>query len=183
MDEEELDLMEYLPEYLRGYQELKEIMNTENIELRNIEKRHQQFIEERFLTSCSSYGMSRYERMLGITPLADDSLETRRFRILSKWNTANPYNYAFLEHQLKTLCGEGGYHLFLDFTGQAVEIKVELTSKNMLDSVKEMVSVIVPCNLLVTVGLLYNQHKRISQFRHSQLAKYTYNQLRNEVVS
>lgn len=89
-NETRTDLMAYLPEYLKKYCELEAIMQTENMELENIKMQHTQVIDDRFVISCGIYGVLRFEKMLGITPLLDDSLETRKFRILSKQSVSIP---------------------------------------------------------------------------------------------
>lgn len=183
MDEEEkTDLMEYLPEYLKQYHEIREIMGTENLELQGIEKIHQQCIDDRFAVSCGVYGIARFERLLGIMPLSSEPLETRRLRVMSKWNNMVPYHYVYVKNQLKMLCGEHGYRLHMDFPMQTIKIRVELVSKHMLESVKEMLDSVIPCNIWIDIDLMYNQHRTLGKFTHRQLKKYTHKQLREDVV-
>ena len=176
------DLMEYLPEYLKKYYELREIMKTESAELDNIKLQHEQAVDDRYVISCGIYGASRFEKMLGITPLLDDSLENRKFRILSKQSVSIPYNYIFLMRQLEMLCGKDNYYLEMDFDNQTLNVKVGLTSKNMLDSIKEVIFSAVPCSVLTIVDLLYNRHKFLGNYTHKQLASYTHKQLREDVI-
>lgn len=176
------DLIEYLPEYLKAYYEIKEIMKTESEELDNIKLQHAQAVDDRFVVSCGIYGASRFEKMLGITPLLDDSLETRKFRILSKQSISAPYNYMFLMDQIEMLCGKDNYYLEMDFAKQTLNVKIGLVSKNMLDSVKETIFAVVPCDILVSVDLLYNQHKFLGNYTHKRLASYTHKQLREDVI-
>lgn len=182
MHDEKTDLMGYLPKYLQKYYEIKEIMQTENIELDNIKLCHAKAIDDRFVTSCGAYGILRFEKILGIIPFADDSLESRKFRILSKQNISIPYNYTFLERQLEMLCGKDNYSLEMDFSNQTLKIKIGLASKNMLDTVKEIIFAVVPCNILTLVDLLYNQHKLIGTHTHKQLAMHTHRQLREDII-
>lgn len=177
------DMLGYLPPYLRQYQELQQMIGIEATELEDVEKWHQQSIDDRFVVSCGKAGIEKFEKMLGIVPYADDSMETRRFRILSKWNTAASYHYAFLAQQLQMLCGENGYRLRLDFERQILEVKVNLLSKNMVTAVKDMVAAIVPCNMITAVSLLYNTHKMLGRYTHGQLSGYTHKQLREDVIT
>lgn len=181
-NEKGTDLMEYLPEYLKKYHEIEEIMKTENAELESIKERHAQAIDDRFVISCGIYGILRFEKMLKITPVVGDSLESRKFRVLSKQNVSMPYNYAFIVHQLDMLCGKDNYQADMDFLNQTLTIKIGLVSKNMLDSVKEAIFAVVPCNILTLVELLYNQHSTLGKFTHKQLAAYKHKQLREDVI-
>ena len=183
MDEDEkLDLMDYVTDYLKDLKEIQEIMRTETVELQNLWARQEQLLEESFITSCSEDGISRYEKMLHITPLANDTLEARKFRVLTKWNTSVPYNFAYLEKQLAMLCSENGYRIEIDFAGQEVTVKVELTSKNMVDSVRSMLEDVLPCNLIRNVQLLYNTYGLLGSLTYAQMAGYTHEQLREEVI-
>lgn len=181
-EEERVDLSEYLPEFLKEYHEIREILGTENEEFNRIEQIHLQCIDDRFVVSCGENGLERFERLLNISPLADDSPESRRFRVLSKWNTSAFYNYAYLENQLKILCGEKGYRLKLDFAGPALDVKIELTSKNMIDSVREMLGAVLPCNVLANVSLFYNQYQSLGKFKYGELEQFTYAQIREDVI-
>lgn len=183
MDEDEkLDLMEYVTEYLKEFKEIQEIMRTETVELQNLWTGHEQLLNESFITSCSEAGIERYEKMLKITPLANDTLSSRQFRVLSVLNNAVPYNFAYLERQLKMLCGQNGYRIEVDFSGQSVTVKVELVSKNMVDSVKNMLDDVLPCNLVRNVQLLYNIYKNLENFTYAQMAAYTHKELREDVI-
>ncbi len=182
MDEDRMNLMGYLPDYLKEFRELREVLKTEETELLGLIERHGHSVDDRFAVSCGEYGISRFEKMLGISPFADDTLESRRFCVLSKWNTAAIYNYAYLEQQLRMLCGEDGFRMHLDFGTQTLGIKVMLDSKNMLEAIKEMVAVVVPCNIAAEVGLLYNPHSTLGRSTHKQLSQYTHKQLREEVI-
>ncbi|GFI26102.1 hypothetical protein IMSAGC012_01221 [Lachnospiraceae bacterium] len=181
-DEKKTDLTDYLPEYLKSFQEIREIMRTETIELQKLREHHEQYADDRFPVTCGERGAARLEQMLGILPPPNDSLESRRFRILSRWNLAAPYHIAFLEQQLEMLCGKDGYRLYMDFAEGVLEVKVELISKHMLNSVKELLSAVVPCNIRIDAGLMYNQHGTLGKFTHRQLKEFTHKKLREDVM-
>ncbi len=174
----EIDLREYLPPFLVEYRELKRILETENIFLQQVENENWQIVDNRFITSCDEYGISRYERMMNITPLDDDTLDDRRFRILSNWNKVLPYNFAFLYNQLVTLCGEDNFSMTIE--NMVLTIKLGLTSKRQTNAVQELCDTIVPCAVLVIIGLLYNTHETLSHYTHADLMHYNHRQLREE---
>lgn len=182
MDDEKIDLSEYLPDYFRRYKDIEQIMNTESIELQNIRASHRITTDNRFISDCSEEGLKRYEKILGITPKGNETKEERRFRILARWNTTMPYNYVYFLKQLDMLCGSSGYRARMDFEKQTLTVKVELISKSMVDSVAAMLDAVLPCNILYSVELLYNQHKTLSPFTHGELKRYKHNELREEVL-
>ena len=84
--------------------------------------------------------------------------------------------------QLILLCGENGYKLVLDIEKYTMTVKVALISKNMMESVKALLEQVVPCNILLEVGLLYNTYQFLEAYTYEQLGTYTYGDLREEVL-
>ena len=139
-----INLKELLPLYLQAYKELAAPMDAETPEFQIIEAEHNRIIANRYIVTCDEEGIVRYEQLMGIQPKADDTLEDRIFRCITKWNVCLPYNYAFLDQKLRELCG-AEYTLDLDIAGQTVTVKVGLAQKNQYDVVAEMLEEIVPC--------------------------------------
>lgn len=181
MENRYINLKELLPLYLQEYSELAEIMNTETLEFRLLESRHNRMIDNRYIISCDEEGISRFEKILSVTPKSNDTLEDRIFRCLTKWNVSLPYNYAFLERKLRELCGTE-YTIDFDIPGQTMIVKIGIAQKNQYDSVVDILEEIVPCQIVLDISLLYNQHLTLAKFTHAQLAKFTHTQLRNEVL-
>lgn len=178
MDDRYINLKELLPLYLQQYKELAEIMDTETPEFRLLESRHNQLVRNRYISTCNEDGIARYEKILGITPKRDDTLEDRIFRCRMKWNASLPYNYAFLERKLKELCGRE-YSLSLDFSRQTLTVKIGIAQKNQYDEVVRMLEEVVPCNLALNTELLYNRYMDFKLYPHIILAQFTHWELRN----
>lgn len=121
--------------------------------------------------------------MLGIQPFTDDTLETRRFRILTRWNEKLPYTYRVLIERLNSLCGVDGYELELQPNLYSISIKLELTQKRMFNDVQDLTRRMIPANMVLVVTLRYNQHFTLSRYTHGQLSAYKHEQLRNEVLN
>ena len=173
-----INLKELLPLYLQAYKELAAPMDAETPEFQIIEAEHNRIIANRYIVTCDEEGIVRYEQLMGIQPKADDTLEDRIFRCITKWNVCLPYNYAFLDQKLRELCG-AEYTLDLDIAGQTVTVKVGLAQKNQYDVVAEMLEEIVPCNLQLNLSLLYNQYQALKPYPHIILAQFTHWELRN----
>lgn len=173
-----INLKELLPLYLQAYKELAAPMDAETPEFQIIEAEHNRIIANRYIVTCDEEGIVRYEQLMGIQPKADDTLEDRIFRCITKWNVCLPYNYAFLDQKLRELCG-AEYTLDLDIAGQTVTVKVGLAQKNQYDVVAEMLEEIVPCNLQLNLSLLYNQYRTLKPYPHIILAQFTHWELRN----
>ena len=81
MEDRYINLKELLPLYLQEYSELAEIMDTETPEFRLLESRHNRMIDNRYIISCDEEGIARFEKILGMTPKSDDTLEDRICKI------------------------------------------------------------------------------------------------------
>ncbi|EOS27670.1 hypothetical protein C806_00117 [Lachnospiraceae bacterium 3-1] len=178
----EVDLISYLPEYLHGYQELEKIMAVQQVEIQALEDITEVFKNNQFILSADEQGIKKYEIMLGVTALDDDTLENRKFRVLSRWNNTIPYTVFTLKEKLENLCGKDGYILEALNEEYRVFVRVALTSKKNYRMVEEMLNEVIPANMIVDLSLLYNQHSTLGKFTNRQLAMYTQNQIRNEVL-
>jgi hypothetical protein len=166
-------------------QELKEFQKIAEIEDVFIEKLWQEIeniVDDQFIQTATEKGIARREKMLNVSPFADDTLETRRFRVQGVWNDKLPYTYRVLLERLDSLCGPDGYVIELDAGQYSLNIKIELTKKRMFDEVVRITRQMVPANLVITVELRYNQHLTLANYTHEQLSQYTHYQLRNEVI-
>ncbi len=178
----EVDLISYLPEYLHGFRELKELMGAQQPEVQALEDATEVLKNNQFILSADGQGIRKFETMLGVTALDDDTLENRKFRVLSRWNNAIPYTVPVLKRKLENLCGEGGCLLEIFHTEYRVKVRVALASKKNYRMVGEMLGEVIPANMEIDLSLLYNQHKTLGKFTHSQLAAFTHRQIRNEVL-
>lgn len=175
-------MIELLPPYLREYREMSQIMKAEEREIETINNTHNQLVDNRYIQTCDEVGIKRFESILKITPLQNDSLDDRKYRCIAIWNQKLPYNYYFLDSKLKSLCGDGGYQLLSDFGTRTIIVKLALTEKNQYDTVKNVLYEIIPCNMVVKVQLMYNQHGLLKKYTHEELSQHTHLQLRENVL-
>ena len=173
-------MLELLPPFLREYSELKAIMNVESSEIESIKNTHNQIIDNRYIQTCDETGISRFEKLLGIAPLSNDTLDDRKVRCLTKWNHKLPYNYVVLLNSLSSVCGADGYAVSMDFTGLQMAVRIALSARSQLSSVKKMIERMVPCTVSVSVEMMYNTNAMLSPFTHMQLETFTHAQLRED---
>ena len=151
----ERKLIDYLPYVIRDYAEFQGIMGSEQPEIEKAWNTTDDLLDNQFIPTAGNMGLSRWEKILGITPKGTDSLEDRRFRILTRINEERTYQLL---------------------------VKIGLAAKNNFNDVESLLNRVVPQNMVVTLLQLYNTHAELGRFTHAQLAAYTHNQLRNEVL-
>lgn len=178
-----MSIKDLWPPIMQELREFQKIAEIEDVFFEKLWQEIENIVDDQFIQTATEKGIARRERMLKISPFADDTLETRRFRVHGVWNDKLPYTYRVLLERLDSLCGPDGYVMELNAGEYSLNIKIELTKKRMFDEVVRITRQMVPANIVITVELRYNQHLTLANFTHEQLSQYTHYQLRNEVIS
>ena len=175
-------LIDYLPSVIREYHEMKQIMKAEQPEIDTLWSACEDVLSDQFIMYATENGVKWWESIMRITPKDTDSLETRRFRLITKMHQELPYTMRKLEESLTTLCGAGNF--YINFQPDVYHIEIKLALKNADDylEVVELLKKMIPANLTQWVQIMYNNHQIIGEFTHAELAAYTHERLRNEVL-
>lgn len=177
-----IDIKEYWPPILQEIKEFQKIAEIENPELTKLWQEIESIVDDQFIETATERGIARREKILNVIPFADDTLESRRFRVRGLWNEKLPYTYRVLLEKLENLCGEDGYKVILNAGEYTICIKVAIVAKRMIDAVKEITNRMLPANLAINVELLYRQHITLGEYTHEYLGQYTHYDLREEVI-
>ncbi len=177
----EVDLLSYIPDFLKEYEEMSALQKVVQPEIQKLVDGTEEMFNNQYISSSDAISIGRYEKMLQIQPLPDDTLADRRFKVLSKWNRMIPYTKITLNQKLSVLCGEDGFILVID-PKKVITVRVALKSKRNYREVREMLEEFVPCNMMIDLDLLYNQHSLLRTFTHKQLGAWNHRQIRNEVL-
>lgn len=176
-------LIDYLPPIVQEIREIKEIMKAAQPEMVKIWQAYEDMLSDQFIEDATEYGVKRWEKILHITPKATDTLEARKFTILTRFNEQLPFTMVTLNNQLETLCGEDGFTLTLDHNNYTLYVQVALVAKSNFDDVDRLLDRVVPANMVINISLKYNQQSTLKVFTHGQLKQWTHDDLRNEVLS
>ena len=175
-------LQDYLPPILLKTYEFPLLFDTEQPEIDRLHDAADAVLDAQFLSTAGEYAIQRYEKIFGVVPQDTDTLDERRFTVLTRINTQLPFSVRRLRQQLETLCGADGYKLELNGDRYTLTVKVALTAKRNQQAVEELLADIVPANMVCTTSLLYNQHADLTRFTHAQLALLTHFEIREEVL-
>lgn len=176
-------LIEYIPEFLRDVKEYEAILTlAEQPEMVELWEAEENALKDQFIMDATENGVSRWEKILGIVPKKSDTLDERKFSILTRTSEQLPFTLTTLKEQLKSLCGEDGYEVGLDANNYTLTVFVALTSRSSFNDVDSLLKRVVPANLIINLSLKYNQQNAVSTFTHGGLRKFTHEQLRNGVM-
>lgn len=172
----ERQIINYLPPFIREYAEMQSIMSAEQTEIELAWESAEQTLNNQFISTADESGINRYERMLGITPKTNDTLEERRYRLQTLYGKELPYTLAKLKETLTLLCGAEGFSI--DVSGYTVTVKLDLASASNYDDVVKVVNKMLPCNMERDVTVLYHKYNEYFGDTYDDLADYTYDYLR-----
>lgn len=178
----ERKLIDYLPEVVRDFREFKGITAGQQPEFEQAWDSADSVMNNQFVLTAGNLGLSRWEAILDIVPKATDSLDDRRFRVLSRLNEKLPYTLPQLRNILETLCGAGNYSANIDEGTYILIVKIGIAAKNNYSDVESLLERVSPQNLIIQLSQLYNTHEELGRFTHAHLAAYTQTELRNEVI-
>ncbi len=149
----EVDLVSYLPPFMRDYKELAGTLEAENPEFKLAWKATDGILKNRFISTADEYGISMFEKMLGIYPSEGDSLESRRARVQNRWFNLTPYTIRVLCLKLAELLG--GSHLFTirpDFEeNYGLELTMYFLDDTRMEEAKHLLAGVIPLNIVTTL--------------------------------
>ncbi|MDV5041707.1 YmfQ family protein [Faecalibacterium duncaniae] len=171
-------LINYLPYVVRDYAEFQGITGAEQPEFETAWATADDLLANQFIKTAGNLGLSRWEKILGITPKGTDTLDDRRFRVLARLNEELPYTLPQLRVILENLCGPGNSSA--EVTDYTLLVKVGVAAKKNFEDVQNLLERVAPVNLVLEVQQLFNIHETLKGFTHAQLAWYTHYEVRTE---
>lgn len=149
----EVDLVSYLPPFMQKYREPVAALEAEKPEFDLIWDSMDRIFYNRFISTADEYGISRFERMMGIVPSDAETLEARRLRVHSRWVNSIPYTIRVLAHKTAELLG--GNHNFSmhpDFReAYGLLLVVYSSDDSLTDELKYLLSVMIPENIVTDI--------------------------------
>jgi len=105
-----------------------------------------------FIETSDEYGISRLEKIIGIASDVTDTLETRRLKVLSRWNDRVPYTDRELYNKLLSLCGTGNFTIIENYKEYILDIITNISVAGGFDEACRILMLMMPCNLVVTIS-------------------------------
>ena len=147
----EVDLVSYLPPFLTDYEEINASLKAEDPEFRLVWNAAEKVLYNEFIATADEYGISRYEKMLDIYPLRDDTLESRRAKVQLRWISSIPYTERMLFEKLTAICGENGFIFVKKYNEYKIEIEVSMELFGQLEELENVIGTMIPCNMISLV--------------------------------
>lgn len=149
----DVNLTSYLPEFMQSYTEPMSALEAENPEFAIMWKAVDRLLYNRFISTADEYGISRFEKMLGIYPQITDTLEVRRMRVQNRWFNAIPYTIrALAERIAKLLDEEQSFSIWSDFKeAYTLVITLYMLNDSKAEEVQYILSTMIPENIVTSI--------------------------------
>lgn len=174
------DLSKYYPEFLAEYEELKALGQAIEFELDEFHKQIESVHHNLMASTADEDGLKRFEKIYGLYPTDDATIEDRRLAILAKMTAKMPYTKRALATLLDSLVGEDGYTLRIETAEYMVYVAVELKRMNQINAISDLLRKVIPANMGYDLQIRYNQYYMLEPFAYSKTSSYTYEQLRSD---
>lgn len=136
------------PHFERDIFEFQEIARVEDLELNSAEGQFLKVLNNQFILTADSDGLSMAEELYGIVPDPTDTIDFRRQRLLQRIQLQPPYTIRFLRQQLNKLIGEGKYDLELDPDKYTLTISSAAENQAYAQEVAIIVGKVKPANII-----------------------------------
>jgi hypothetical protein len=152
----EVNLIEHLPLFVQEYKEVKQIMTTENPEFQLVSDESETIKNNQFIETCDLIGIAKFESLLNIHPLKDDTLESRISRVMTRWNDVVPYTFNAFVQKLMVLCGGLNFTINKNFNEYKMEIITHLEMSGQVDELQYLLGYMISSNLeLISSNEIY----------------------------
>lgn len=128
----EVDLLAYLPPFLQEFKENRETLEAENPEFVLAWNGADRVLKNEFIDTADEYGISRFEKILKITPQPNDTLASRRRRVLFRWFNKLPYTLKNFLERLKEICGESDFTVIKEFLRYRINLQIQILQKGII---------------------------------------------------
>ncbi len=173
-------LIEYIPEFLRDFDEFIKLFSSLDIEILNINSYLSRILYGQFIFYCDSVFIEKFEKALGIE-VFDTDIEKRRKKLILKFNEKLPYTVFRLKENLDLIFGKENYSLFLIYGEYRLILRVKTNDKDDLSEGISLLERMLPANIERKIQN-FNTHEIVGKFKHGYLEKYTHREIYSEII-
>lgn len=170
-----MNLIKYMPPFLKEVREFKGIFGAEDIQIEKLNNQINSMLREVIVKTAEDYGLRRYEKIYGITRPAE-TLEARRMAILLKMNNRVAYTYKWLIQTLNEAIGAENYKITTDFNNYKMNIEIALNYTEAAELLKNDLVKQMPAN----IELDYRLTSKINCISGAIISQQTYMVLNTE---
>ena len=176
----DIDLITHLPLFLQEYREFQAIAKAEDPEFQAVCDASETVKDNIFVLHADETGIARYEKMFGLQPLSNDSLQNRQAKVLERYTNTVTYTMRGFIERLNAICGAENYTVELVPDEYTIIVTLELTVAKLVNTISSMMGDMLPANMLCVYRVNYNTHGQLAGYDHQTLGGVTHNEIKTE---
>lgn len=149
MKDKKLSVLDWADDVLKDYIEFEEIAAAEDPQFEKLYELISKWNNNFYPKTADKDGIALFEQLLNITPLPNEDLEDRRYRVIAKLNAKLPYTEVQLRRILGGILGYDGFSLTVKDLILTVSLAEE--NNNKIQIIFELLKEIVPMNILIVI--------------------------------
>lgn len=177
------NMIDYLPDNLRRVREFSELCTVNDPDKAEMKGDMDIDTDDFFTPSATADGIERWESIMQITAPGGATIEERRFTLSSRVNNRSPFSEKRIIGMLDTLLGNVNYDFTMSLSTFILTVDLEIGTKYMIDSVKELLNNVVPAHIDVMVNIKWNTHQMLSVYTHEQLSEHTHSEIQEMTLT
>lgn len=144
----QVTIEEYWPLIVKNTAEFGQIAAAENPEFNMLAECIYRVLKDGFIADATEYGVERWEKIIGISPTAGDTLDDRKARILYYLSVKLPYTWRVLKQMLTDYIGDAFVMEYVNDEGKLV-IHTDRISDDKLQTIQDLLERVLPKNIEV----------------------------------
>lgn len=149
-------ILDWYDDIMKEYKEFEEIARGVDPEFFGLFEAINEYNNYIYPLEAVEDGIKHWEDLLGLKVNRNDTLEERRFRVVSKLNMRLPYTEIQLRRILGKLLGYDGFSLSVE--GLILTMSLAERNNSKVQVIYEMLNEIVPMNVLIELYQLVKRY-------------------------
>ncbi|WP_416353937.1 putative phage tail protein [Agrilactobacillus fermenti] len=144
-------LQDYLPDYYDDNYEMQHLVLAEQIDFSDFDSLIYQTLLNQFVVKADGQGLALFEDELGIVTNPTDTLENRRFRILTQLMPPRPITIRYFKELLQSFKIQAT--LVVDYLKSYVVAKAKRSeiTKDQIKQLRYLLNIYLPANLAISI--------------------------------
>ena len=175
-------LVEYLPPLFKDLREIVAITAALQPEADALLSRAEDILKEGDFDRMSEYGISRWERILGIFPEPYLSIEERRFAVKANLLSSAVYSEKVIREMLNRLVGEENYLMMRDLSEgkQSIDVELRIANKRLYPMIYGFLDRVVSAEIFLNVFVNWNRWNDCAPYIWNVLSARTWRSVKEE---
>lgn len=163
---------------VKGIPDLDQFNDAVDDQIEKIDTEVTRLDEDNFFDNTSEGRIERWEKILKLTPRADDTLDDRRFAVHSRVIDKLPYTLPVVERELNALAPGSTITRERDEYGMTVTVELPLSSASKISDVNSMLDKKLPLDVVYTIITLFNTWSKYINDTWGDVSTMTWNEMK-----